>query len=109
LGRATIGLPGHAGAVLPSKYMRRGTHYRKPKAIHRNSGNDLEMLEGLLEEAERVVNGLEVQLNKPKTLFPEIEAVKSKMAKMHAVKLGVELAGVPTTLATKPATRAKSG
>jgi hypothetical protein len=82
--------------------MRKGPHYKRPKAIHRNYGDSLQLLEGVLEAAERVVNGIEEQLNKPTTPFPELEAVKRRMQKVHRSKM----APAEKLAAVKPATPA---
>lgn len=107
LSRARIGLPGGGSPVLPPAYMRKGAHYKRPKAIHRNYGDSLQQLERVLEAAEKVVNGIEEQLNKPKTLFPELEAVERRMQKAHRSKM----AAAAKIAAVKPATPApaKSG
>jgi len=68
--------------------MRTGKHYKQRKAgakNHQHSSSEWVQLEQMLEDAERLVNSFEGQLNKPQTVFPELVAQTTREQKIRRI------------------------
>lgn len=85
--RALPATPISASTVLsPSESAIRKKHSRKSKKVHKHTIAETMQLGNMLIEAERVVNGLEEQMNKPATEFSNLQRhSKSKRPTTHAV------------------------